>query len=67
MVTKLNWAFWHWCELVGRCYVHAETGDLPEEHGRSRTDGRALDPGETWVINGIATLERFVAQQSLRA
>lgn len=62
MFSRLNRAFWRWCELTGECHVYAETGELPADDRRDLWDGRVLDPGEVYVVNGIAEMECFLAQ-----
>lgn len=67
MLACLSRKLMRWLELVGECHVYAETGGLPDDDSRDLWDGRALDPGEVWIVNGIDELERFVAMRGPRS
>ena len=67
MLAGLNRKLWRWFELAGQCCAYAETGDLPDDDSRDLWDGRALDPGEVYSVNGIDELERFAAMRSPRS
>jgi hypothetical protein len=43
--------------------VYAETGELSADDHTGLWDGRVLDPGEVYIVNGIEEMERFLAAQ----
>jgi hypothetical protein len=65
-LSWLNRAVWRWLELAGQCYVYAETSMLPADDRRDLWDGRVLDPGEVYIVNGIKEVECFLALRSRR-
>jgi len=59
MISRLNRAFWRYCEAMGRCELGASADDDAE-------DGPWRDLSDAYIADGIRELGRFVARRSRR-
>lgn len=64
--TQLRQRLGTWLEQIGRCYDYEYTaaGALPQDDGPNRWDGRALDPAELYIVNGVSEIERFLSRRA---